>query len=123
MITDSTSEVHARRCAGRARHQDEIIAELRDVRTRMAIRRSSPDGSCLRYLDIETAIVLVSVDICWEGWLAVVGHPDEGAYEWVAKFRAAVPGGHETCYRASNASWGGIASCLRDGLNTMEEWL
>jgi hypothetical protein len=119
MITQSTSEVHARRCAGRAKHQDEIIAELRDFHTRMAILRSSPDGRYFDFLDIDTAIVLVSVDICDEGWLAVIGHPDDGSYEWVAKFRER----RETCYRASNAGWGGIASCLRDGLNAMEEWL
>lgn len=72
------------------------------------------------YIELHDAKILIGpVAFGWSSWVAVIGDPDNASYEWVAQVFDR--GQHER--RMSNHGWGGTASCLRDALNALEEYL
>ena len=71
------------------------------------------DKHCFTYVDFERAEVLLVMSAGFGGWVAVIGEPDQGSYEWVSQ--AEVTGD----YSASDRGYGCMASALRDRLNEM----
>lgn len=77
-------------------------------------------------LDLDSAVVLHYFSFGCGGWIAVIGHPEDGSYEWVAKHSgsfvsedlAEIPSN----YSWSNEGWGGSLTCLREGLVAMADW-
>lgn len=117
MIAESSTDRHRKRCAALSDRHDKIMAELQHVRYRAKLR--------FDYIDLADAVVLHSVCIGWHGWIAVIGHPDDASYEWVAKLAGSLTEEPNPSpeYRYSNSGYGGSATCLRDALNALEEWL
>ncbi|MGE0605506.1 MAG: hypothetical protein AB7O62_00160 [Pirellulales bacterium] len=74
-----------------------------------------------KYIDLPTAEVLHFVRNGWDGWIAVIGHPDNGTYEWVGRDDAEFEGqdkSHRQVKR-SDCGYGSSVAALRDGLVAM----
>lgn len=75
-----------------------------------------------KYIDVgEEAKVLHLIHFGSHGWIAVVGHPDDAAYEWVvqpdSEFVRQYP---LPSLKSSNCGYGGTTSALLDGLIAAE---
>jgi hypothetical protein len=94
--------------------RQEIMAEIRK-----ALRWK------FHFIDVEEAEVLLVVPIGGAGWVAAIGHPADGSYEWVGRHEPSfVPQlGKEihAGYEHSDSGYGIWESALRDGLVKMTE--
>ena len=70
-----------------------------------------------QYIDLQDAELLYIVWTGFSGWVCVVGHPEHGSYEWVARHDADFDGQSEARYEHSDSGYGVAAAALRDGLN------
>lgn len=76
--------------------------------------------STFEYIDLHDAELLYVIGYGFGGWVAVVGHPDHGSYEWVARRDGETdPQEGPPRYEFSNLGYGCSSSALRDGLTTM----
>jgi len=73
-----------------------------------------------KYIDIKESVILHFVRVGWCGWLAVIGHPEDASYEWVARDDGEHTGDNRQRFMASNRGYGGAVAALRDGLIVME---
>lgn len=62
-----------------------------------------------QFIDFAAADVLASLPLGHTGWIAVIGDPNNGAYEWISAEESGM-------VRRSNAGFGSIASAMLDGL-------
>ena len=76
-----------------------------------AIRRLPP----LRYTDISGDILHV-IPVGMSGWVAVIGDPPNGSYEWVVQPEAGWSGADLPPLEHSDSGYGCPASAMRDGL-------
>jgi len=71
--------------------------------------------SVFRFIDLDISDVVHTV-AAGDGWVLVIGHPENASYEWVY-----LPGDHAPDNpRHSDCGYGGAAACLRDGLIDVE---
>lgn len=88
----------------------EARTKVRDDELLRALR-----GSWFQYIDLELAVVLYRVG-AGNGWVYVIGHPEDASYEWVQIDTWTGKG----VVRYSDAGYGGAAVALRDGLLVAE---
>lgn len=85
--------------------RQEIMAEIRK-----ALRWK------FHYIDVEEAEVLLVVPVGLAGWVAAIGHPSDGSYEWAAR-----DDGAAQRYENSDCGYGCSSVALRDGLVKMTQ--
>jgi hypothetical protein len=91
----------------------------------MAEIRHELPASWFEYIDLDTAEVLFVVPTGQKGWVALIGHPGDASYEWVAHAEPTfvsqlgkdIYGGKR--YEFSNCGYGVSSAALRDGLVKM----
>ncbi|WP_437227524.1 hypothetical protein SH661x_000403 [Planctomicrobium sp. SH661] len=92
----------------------EFIAEVHglvkaDVETHLK-------SSLFDYIDFEAAEVIHALHVGFGGWVAVIGNPENGSYEWVWRSE-----GGERRLLSSNQGWGCPESALREALKVAME--
>lgn len=68
------------------------------------------------YIDCNESVLVHVVGIGMCGWVAVIGHPGDASYEWVAREDL---GDERVKLTHSNCGCGSAAVSLRDGLNSV----
>lgn len=79
-------------------------------------------SSQFRYIDLDDAAVLYRVPLGTNGFVAVIGHPDHGSYEWVARRPDPfdpMPPNDPPELAHSDQGYGSSAAALRDALVKM----
>jgi hypothetical protein len=69
-----------------------------------------------RYTDFSASELLHFVSVGKNGWVAVIGEPDSGSYEWVIRHDGEFHGQTDVYYDHSDSGYGCPESALRDGL-------
>jgi hypothetical protein len=72
------------------------------------------------YIHVPTANFLCSVPFGLRGWVHVIGHPEDGSYEWVATLDAEHVGDPRLQLAWSNVGYGSAIGALRDALNFLD---
>lgn len=72
-----------------------------------------------RFINLADAKFLYGIPTGWSGWVCVIGHPEWGAYEWVAREDAEFHGDTKAKYQNSDCGYGSPEAAMRDGLVKM----
>lgn len=71
------------------------------------------------YIDCNASVPLHVIATGQRGWVAVIGHPEDASYEWVARDDGEYYGDERVRLKHSNSGYGVSVSALRDGLNSV----